>query len=76
MIINGVKADDALTPNKIPNFHLDQGLKAGTQILLADGTSKNIEEIKYGDIIQSWNLIDKVFMPVKAYGAIALGYTD
>jgi hypothetical protein len=31
--------------------------KAGTGILLNDGTSKNIEDVEVGDIVQSWNEI-------------------
>jgi hypothetical protein len=31
--------------------------KAGTKILLHDGTSKNIEDVEIGDAVQSWNEI-------------------
>lgn len=75
-VINGVKADNALTPQKITDLRLSQGLKAGTQILLANGTCKNIEDIKYGDMLKSWNWVTKKPISVKAYGAIALGYAD
>ena len=75
-VYDGIKADNALIPSKIANFQLRQGLKEGTQILLANGMSKNIEDIKYGDIIQSWNFVDKTFISVKSYGVIAIDYTD
>lgn len=53
-----------------------QGLKKGTQILMSDNSLKNIEDIQYGDMIKSIDLISKEYMAVKCYGTIRTQPTD
>lgn len=45
----------------------------GTQILMADGTTKAIEDVKYGDMIKSWDIDAGEYIDVKTYGAIRTG---
>ena len=51
-------------------------LKKGTQILMGDGTEKNIEDIQYGDIIKGWDFENNCQVNVKAYGAIRTGIAN
>ena len=46
---------------------------AGTQILMADGTKKVIENVKYGDMIKSWDVEAGEYVDVKSYGSIRTG---
>lgn len=48
-------------------------LREGTQILMADGSSKNIEDIKKGDMIMSYDPQTKTFFPSKAFGKVYTG---
>lgn len=50
-------------------------LKAGTQILMMDGTTKNIEDIKYGDYVKSWDPLTSSYVNAKCYGSICTGHT-
>jgi len=40
--------------------------KAGTKILMADGTEKNIEDVKIGDVIKSAEYEDSKVIGIKA----------
>ena len=48
----------------------------GTQILMADGTTKNIEDVQYGDMIKSWDLENNEYIDVKSYGCIRTGIAN
>ena len=48
-------------------------LKKGTQISMADGTTKNIEDLKYGDMLKSYDISTNQYIDVKCYGAVATG---
>lgn len=48
-------------------------LKQGTQILMADGTTKNIEDIQYGDMLKSYDILTNQYIDVKCYGCIGTG---
>lgn len=50
-------------------------LQEGTQILMADGTTKNIEDVKYGDMIMTWDIDNNCTIPCKSYGSIFTGYS-
>ena len=50
-------------------------LQEGTQILMADGTTKNIEDVKYGDTIMTWDIDNNCTIPCKSYGSIFTGYS-
>jgi hypothetical protein len=47
----------------------------GTQILMADGTSKNIEDVEYGDMIMTWDIENQRTMPCKSFGRVYTGIT-
>ena len=49
-------------------------LQEGTQILMADGTTKNIEDIKYGDMIMTYDIDNNEAIPCKSYGSLYTGY--
>jgi hypothetical protein len=40
---------------------------------MADGTTKNIEDVVYGDMIKSWDRTNKCYIDVKTYGALPTG---
>lgn len=48
-------------------------LKAGTQILMADGSTKAIEDIQPGEQITSWDIIKNQPIIVKTYGVFKTG---
>lgn len=48
-------------------------IKAGTQITLADGTTKNIEDVKYGDTLLGYDVLSDKFINVKSYGIVPTG---
>ena len=48
-------------------------LIAGTQILMADGTTKNIEDLQEGDMIKSWDLDNNTYVNVKCLARIRTG---
>lgn len=48
-------------------------LMAGTPILMADGSTKAIEDVKYGDMIKSWDIEANEYIDVKTYGSIRTG---
>ena len=50
-------------------------LQEGTQILMADGTTKNIENVKYGDMIMTYDIDNNEVIPCKSYGCMFTGYT-
>lgn len=55
---------------------LEQGqpcLIKGTQILMADGTTKNIEDLQEGDMIKSWDLDNNTYVNVKCLACIRTG---
>lgn len=52
---------------------LEACVKADTQILMADGSTKNISDIKYGDMIKGWDVDNNCTINVKAYGSIKTG---
>lgn len=43
------------------------GLKENTQILMADGSTKNIQDINYNDYIKSWDFQSKHYINSKVY---------
>ena len=47
----------------------------GTQILMADGTYKNIEDVNYGDMIMTWDTENQCTIPCKSFGKLFTGYT-
>ena len=49
-------------------------LRGDTQILMADGTTKDIKDVKYGDMIRSFDIENNCFVDVKSYGAYCTGY--
>ena len=48
--------------------------RGGTQILMADGTTKDIKDVKYGDMIKSYDMANRCLIDVKSYGAYCTGY--
>lgn len=48
-------------------------LRKGTQILMADGTTKAIEQIKPNEMIASWDLENRCLIPSKVYAAVFTG---
>lgn len=48
-------------------------IKAGTQITLADGTTKNIEDVKYGDTLLGYDVLSDKMINVKSYGIVPTG---
>lgn len=50
-------------------------LQEGTQILMADGTTKNIEDVQYGDMLMTWDIDNNCTIPCKSYGNVFTGYT-
>ena len=51
----------------------DPCLIAGTQILMADGTTKNIEDLTEGDMIKSWDVVNNEYIDVKCLARIRTG---
>lgn len=49
-------------------------LRGDTQILMADGTTKDIKDVKYGDMIRSFDIENDCFVDVKSYGAYCTGF--
>lgn len=49
-------------------------LRGDTKILMADGTLKDIKDVKYGDMIKSYDIDNKCLIDVKSYGAYCTGF--
>ena len=52
---------------------LETCLRGDTKILMADGTEKELKDIKYGDMVMGWDLDNHCGIAVKSYGAITTG---
>ena len=48
----------------------------GTQILMADGTSRNIEDVHGGDMIKAWDAANKEYIDVRCLGRHRTGYVS
>lgn len=51
-------------------------LKKGTKILMGDGTTKNIEDVEYGDIVKGYDIENNQLINVKAYGSVKTGMAN
>ena len=49
---------------------------AGTQVLMSDGTTKNIEDVKVGDMVMSYNETTHEFEPKKVLRTITKHHSD
>lgn len=63
-------ADTAYTVSSICCFD------AGTQILMADNTTKSIEDVEVGDMVMSYNLHNESFESRKVLNTIIKGHSD
>ena len=54
-------------------IEFDWCLLEGTQILMADGTTKAIEDVKSGDVLRSWDVENNEYVDVKCLSAYYTG---
>jgi len=52
---------------------LETCLRGDTKILMADGSEKQLKDVKYGDMVMGWDLDNHCGIAVKSYGAITTG---
>lgn len=55
---------------------LETCLRGDTKILMADGTTKELKDVKYGDMVLGWDLDNSRPIAVKSYGAITTGKSN
>ena len=63
-----------LTADDIISLKADICFQEGTQILMADGTQKAIEEVQYGDMIMTYDMDSNELVPCKSFGCLPTGY--
>ena len=66
--VGALRDDVELIKEQIACFRGD------TQILMADGSTKDIKDVKYGDMIKSYDIENDCLVDVKSYGAYATGF--
>ena len=54
-------------------YSLETCLRGDTQILMADCTTKDLKDVKYGDMVMGWDLDNHCLFPIKSYGAFSTG---
>lgn len=52
---------------------LETCLRGDTKILMADGTQKDLKDVKYGDMVMGWDIDNNCGIAVKSYGAFTTG---
>lgn len=60
---------------RVSALEADVCLQEDTQILMADNTYKSIQDVKYGDMIMSYDMETNELIPCKSYGALYTGYS-
>ena len=70
---SGIKSTLVEHEDRITNVESQLCLRYDTQILMADGSTKNIADIKYGDRVIGWDVDNNCTFEVKSYGAIKTG---
>ena len=70
---SGIKSTLVEHEDRITNVESQLCLRYDTQILMADGSTKNIADVKYGDRVIGWDVDNNCTFEVKSYGAIKTG---
>jgi len=66
--------DTMLTEDVIIALQADICFQEGTTILMADRTYKAIEDVKYGDMIMTYDIDTNELVPCKSFGCLPTGY--
>jgi len=69
---------ETILNNIIDNIDYVEGmtcLKEDTDILMMDGSSKKICDVRYGDYVKSWDPLTKTYINAKCYGAFVTAQT-
>ena len=80
MPIIDIETGEEVSPTTVikPNgkYGVNCCFDAGTQVLMSDGTTKNIEDVKVGDMVMSYNTVTHEFEPKKVLRTITKHHSD